>query len=87
MSKSKLIIRDYEGVLNRGLLGKEADLRFFYQALPVSWFRIDPLSVTCAWWKQCRWSCGRSRSVRVLLRKIAQLPASSFSSTLRKRNG
>ncbi len=34
VSKSKLRIRDYEGVLNRGLLGKEATA--VYQALPVS---------------------------------------------------
>ena len=34
VSKSKLRIRDYEGVLNRGLLGKEAVA--LYQALPVS---------------------------------------------------
>ena len=34
VSKSKLRIRDYEGVLNRGLLSKEAIA--LYQALPVS---------------------------------------------------
>ncbi len=34
VKKSKLRIRDYEGVLNRGLLGKEAIA--LYQALPVS---------------------------------------------------
>jgi hypothetical protein len=34
VSRSKLRIRDYEGVLQRGLLGKEAIA--LYQALPVS---------------------------------------------------
>jgi hypothetical protein len=34
VSKAKLRIRDYEGVLQRGLLGKEAI--GLYQALPVS---------------------------------------------------
>ena len=34
VSKSKLRIRDYEGVLKRGFLGKEAV--GFYEALPVS---------------------------------------------------
>jgi hypothetical protein len=34
VSKSKLRIRDYEGVLKRGLLGKDAIA--LYQALPVS---------------------------------------------------
>ncbi len=34
VSKSKLRIRDYEGILERGLLGKEAI--GLYQALPVS---------------------------------------------------
>jgi len=34
VTKSKLRIRDYEGVLQRGLLGKEAVA--LYQALPVS---------------------------------------------------
>ena len=34
VTKSKLRIRDYEGVLSRGLLGKEAVI--LYQALPVS---------------------------------------------------
>jgi hypothetical protein len=34
VSKSKLRIRDYESVLSRGLLGKEAIA--LYQALPVS---------------------------------------------------
>jgi len=34
VSKSKLRIRDYEGVLKRGLLGKAA--KGFYEALPVS---------------------------------------------------
>ena len=34
VSKAKLRIRDYAGVLKRGLLGKEASS--FYEALPVS---------------------------------------------------
>ncbi|MGC1464093.1 MAG: hypothetical protein WA802_17990 [Terracidiphilus sp.] len=34
VAKSKLRIRDYEGILKRGLLGKEAEA--FYKALPVS---------------------------------------------------
>jgi hypothetical protein len=34
VKKAKLRIRDFEGILHRGLLGKEAD--GFYQALPVS---------------------------------------------------
>ncbi len=34
VKKSKLRIRDYEGILGRGLLGKEAIA--LYQALPVS---------------------------------------------------
>jgi hypothetical protein len=34
VAKSKLRIRDYEGILKRGLLGKEAP--GFYEALPVS---------------------------------------------------
>jgi len=34
VKKAKLRIRDFEGILRRGLLGKEAD--GFYQALPVS---------------------------------------------------
>jgi len=34
VKKSKLRIRDFEGILERGLLGKEAI--GFYQALPVS---------------------------------------------------
>jgi hypothetical protein len=34
VSRSKLRIRDFEGVLNRGLLGKEAIA--LYKALPVS---------------------------------------------------
>jgi hypothetical protein len=34
VSKSKLRIRDYEGVLKRGLLGKEAAA--LYEALPLS---------------------------------------------------
>jgi hypothetical protein len=34
VTKSKLRIRDYEGVLGRGLLGKQAVA--FYQALPLS---------------------------------------------------
>ena len=33
-AKSKLRVRDYEGVLKRGLLGKEATA--LYQALPVA---------------------------------------------------
>jgi hypothetical protein len=34
VAKSKLRVRDYEGVLKRGLLGKEAET--LYKALPVS---------------------------------------------------
>jgi len=34
VSKSKLRVRDFEGILQRGLLGKEAS--GMYQALPVS---------------------------------------------------